>query len=226
MRGAVKLGTGLVLVMMWSLQGETGGATGIGEPERRDNGWQRLIAMTGITMGYSYQQPGSPVVIEGTSATNEFFFADVRLSNVSEKPLSSVTFVAIIEAPEEAQPRIPVEIVRGRSFPASLAPAASIDVEIGLLPVERALEIKDRFGRHTQAVLGIVAVEFADHTRWAAQLKPGATSFGTALATQAAARVRPRLSSRRLSTEITDGDSGALCRDDDGLTYPEGAIAP
>jgi beta-lactamase regulating signal transducer with metallopeptidase domain len=190
-----------------------------------DNGWPEVIQATGMTLGYIYQQPGSPVFIERTTATGSHVFAGVEFRNVSRTPLRSVMFVAIVEARAPEKLGTPAEVIQSPRLAASLTPGASMELGASLLSVERALKIQSRLGGHTQAVLGILAVEFSDGKRWEAQLKHGASTVEEAL------RTRPdpsniRLSSSRLSAQPASGDPGDLCRDDDGLAYSEGAIVP
>ena len=169
-----------------------------------------------VRTAFRQQQPGSPIRLTGATGNDEYCFAQVGVRNSSERPITSVTFIGVIEHAGDAEPAI---VVRSKPVAVAVAPGATADLSVALLPVTDVLQWKFSKGYRAQAMLGVVEVEFADGDKWIMRPPAGAMTENDVFQTP-----RPEVSRARITGPQYVGPAGAPCRDDRGLAYSEGAM--
>ncbi len=170
----------------------------------------------GVPTGFLMTQHGAPLRISAATGDGNYCFTHVTVRNVSEKPVASATFAAVVEYPEPLQPSI---AVKADGIPVVLDPGAAAEIPLTLLPVADVLQWKASRGIRAQAVIGLLEVVFADGDRWAITPPPNAASHQEYFLLPVAEVSRSMIAS-------PDGSKGPgrLCRDDRGLEYSPGAV--
>jgi hypothetical protein len=129
-----------------------------------------------ISLGIATSQTSAPVGLRGYLASaGTFLYETAKVENLSATPISTLTFGVLVADPSS---RKPPTLLRS-SAEVSLLPGKKQDVNVRLLP---ALQLED-LGRSLSATpkvtLGVLAVEWADGTRWVFDLPEGATDFSS-----------------------------------------------
>ena len=169
----------------------------------------------GPPTGYVQQQPGAPVTITRTSPGNGMVFDRVRVRNISEERITSVTFAAVIPDPLRSKPAI---VVRSAPIETSLGPGEAAELSAQLLSM-RELEGRPKPGPAT--MLGVVETRLAVSGKWTVRLRSDARD-----ALEAFLLPGPFLSKALVGAERQAGSNENLCLDDRGFAYSEGGIVP
>jgi Zn-dependent protease with chaperone function len=178
-------------------------------------------AGTELRCGYLRQQPQAPITISGTTQTSAFAVQSVRIRNVAELPIASVTLVAAIAAPDGQQQPV---LVASRPLDVELDPGGAIELTANLLSPAQAAAARERLGtRKVQAMLAVLHVAFADGSEWRVLPRTGARTIEEAF-------YMPTGGVAASHTEKGDAHGQAtgneLCSDDVGFPYSPGAIVP
>lgn len=168
-----------------------------------------------VPTGFIPAQYGAPVHIVAQEPANGHLFGRVRIRNVSEETLESVTFAVIVErfTPASTATLVPVEPVS-----VSLAPGAAQTLDVAFLPNEALLALRERGGK-VQGALGVREVRFAGGRRWV--LTPAASAQN---AQEMLHVPEPSVSRGLVRAAAPEAGKEPHCLDDRGLPYTEGAI--
>ena len=167
-----------------------------------------------LRCGYFRQQPLAPITISGTTRTSAFAVQSVRIRNVTELPIASVTLVAAIAAPDGQQPPV---LVASKPLEVALEPGAAIELTANLLSPAQAAAARERLGTSkVRAMLAVLHVAFADGSEWRVLPRTGAHTIEEAF-------YMPTGGVAASHTEKGDArgqdTSNELCSDDAGLPY-------
>jgi len=170
----------------------------------------------GVPTGFAPSQDGSPLTLGGVVGDSEYCFSRVTLRNVSERPVTSATFLAVVE---HRDPSVPAILVRAHATQLALEPGATAEVAITVLPIRDVLEWKVSRGVRAQAFLGLLEVGFADGDKWAITPPAGATTINEVFFFPG-----PEVSRALLWSPDQPRRPGADCRDDRGRRYSPGSL--
>ena len=95
------------------------------------------------------------------------------MENLSASPISALTFGVLVADPSNLKPGT---LLRS-SVAVSLRPGVKQDVNVGLLPVSQLEDLKRSFSGSPRVTLGVLAVEWADGTKWVFDLPEDASDF-------------------------------------------------
>lgn len=130
-------------------------------------------ADSGTALALAFAQTG-PVGLRGYVANaGTFLYETGKVENVSAKTISAVTFGVIVADPNNPTART----VLRSSAEVSLPPGATQNVNVRLLPGSQLEELKRSVSPTPTVTLGILAVQWADGTRWVFDLPDGARDF-------------------------------------------------
>jgi hypothetical protein len=142
-------------------------------------------------------------------------FDRVRVRNVSEERVTSVTFAAVIPDPLRSTPAL---VVRSAPIETSLGPGEAAELSAQVLPMR---DLEDRRTPGPATMLGVVEARLAGSGKWAVRLRSDARD-----ALEAFLLPGPFLSTALVGAERQPGSSENLCRDDRGFEYSVGGIVP
>ncbi len=178
---------------------------------------------TPIPFSWSWVAGASPVRLASVEGTEAFVFDAIRVRNISEEPITSVTFLAVVEFfLSELRPseRPPVVIVESEPVIVSLAPGRAADLTIHFLSHQEALALQGK-GR-VRAHLAVASARRGDGTEWSFTPRRDARSVDEALFLKGTAFVTRSL----IESTAPVAASRWTCSDDRGYESSFGAIVP
>jgi beta-lactamase regulating signal transducer with metallopeptidase domain len=170
---------------------------------------------------------GAPVSVIGYgSASAAAPFETVRVRNVSEDVVRSITLAVVVElwhregsAPLPTLPREPALVVPSEPIPVTLAPGEATSVSPALLSWAEIQELGKTHDAQPQPVLTVIAADLAGAGTWRLSPKPGARDHREALH-----RPASLVSQALVGTRPAKPLPGGQCQDESGLRYSQGAI--
>jgi hypothetical protein len=134
-------------------------------------------ASDSISLGLAQSQDNAPVALRGYLASaGTFLYETAKVENLSAKPISAVTFAVLVADPSHRQTP---NLLRSSVADVTLLPGRTQDVPVRLLPPSQLEDLKRSVSRNPKITLGIVAVEWADGTKWVFRLPDDAIDFST-----------------------------------------------
>ena len=179
---------------------------------------QRAVTDSGLpfemTYAYSYEQPGSAVVVAPLTHGVAFACDSAVVRNNANIAVTGIAFVAVAEL-WRAEERYPVQIFTTDVIPVEIAAGAKADVNIHLLPEEDWMRL-GAMAPHVQVLCALTKVTYANGSTWEVTPNPAARTADAALS------FPPAEVSRNL---VSAGAAMAKeCRDDRGGLYSAGAL--
>ncbi len=235
--GRCALAAGLVLFMALALRTSAASVEEVGSATRPGAG------KPPIPIAYSWEQPGAPLrIAKSPESTSGYLFASVRVRNVSELPLQSVTFVAVVEKRPGARRTAPAaQVFTSDPVAARLQPGEAADLAPNLLPPDQLARIAKDWGvalpgadrapgiqpaPKIRAWLGVLQVAYDDGRLWRLVPLEGATTAQDALHLRRESVVSRNLVVTAPPTQLLHPPWCCVCADDAGLEYSEGAPVP
>jgi hypothetical protein len=130
-----------------------------------------------VVLGIATSQTGAPVGLRGYLASaGTFLYETAKVQNLSPKPIFAVTFGVFLADPAN---RNPSTTLRSDAVGLTLAPGETRDINVRLLPTGQLEELQRSFSSTPKVTLGVLAVEWADGTKWVFDIPEGATDFST-----------------------------------------------
>ena len=169
-----------------------------------------------MTFAYSYEQPGSAVVVAPLTHGVAFACDSAVVRNNANIAVTGIAFVAVAEL-WRAEERYPVEIFTTDVIPVEIAPGAKADVDIHLLPEEDWMRL-GAMAPHVQVMCALTKVTYANGAMWEITPNPAARTADAALSFPPAEVSRSEFS--KAATQ------GWVCRDNRGGEYSVGALVP
>lgn len=169
-----------------------------------------------LTMSFSYQQPGSAIVIARSIHGVAFACDSASVTNNANVAVTGLAFVAVAEL-WNAQGHKQVQIFTKDVMPVAIAPGATEDVEVLLLAQHEWVQLGAHAPR-VQVHCALRKVTYANGAIWEITPNPSARTADAALSLPPAEVSRSLVS----AAVLTAGD----CRDDRGGAYSAGAIVP
>ena len=131
----------------------------------------------GVTLGIATSQTGAPVGLRGYLASaGTFLYETAKVQNLSPQPIFAVTFGVLIAHPAN---RNASTIVRADAIGLTLEPGETRDVNARLLPTAQLEQLQRSLSSTPKMTLGVLAVEWADGTKWVFDIPDGAADFST-----------------------------------------------
>ena len=131
----------------------------------------------GVSLGIATSQTGAPVGLRGYLASaGAFLYETATVQSLSERPISALTFGVLVVDTSNLQTRT---LLRSASVATSIQPGQKQDVNVGLLPVSQLEDLRGSLSATPMVTLGVIAVEWADGTRWVFDLPEDATDFAS-----------------------------------------------
>jgi len=179
---------------------------------------QRAVTASGLpfemTYVYSYEQPGSAVVVSPLTHGVAFACDSAVVRNNANIAVTGIAFVAVAEL-WRAEERYPVQIFTTDVIPVEIAPGDKADVDIHLLPEEDWMRL-GAMAPHVQVMCALTKVTYANGAAWEVTPNPSARTADAALS------FPPAEVSRKLVS--AGGTMAQVCRDDRGGEYSAGAL--
>src|ERR1700683_4014388 len=123
---------------------------------------------SGVVFQMADQQPGAPLAILSDKNTqNEGAFAEVSVKNNDQRVVRSVTLGVLVHRPDVGAA---ADLRAGTPTAVEIAPGKTADVETRLLPMSVVNDLANE-GTNVVAEVGILAVTFADESRWQYDVK-------------------------------------------------------
>ena len=167
-----------------------------------------------MTFAYSYEQPGSAVVVGPLTHGVAFACESAAIRNNANVAVTGIAFVAVAEL-WRAEERLPVQIFTTDVIPVEIAPGAKADVDIHLLPEEDWMRLGG-MAPHVQVMCALTKVTYANGATWEVTPNPAVRTAEAALSFPPAEVSRSQFS--RAATQ------GWVCLDDRGGEYSVGAL--
>jgi hypothetical protein len=148
-----------------------------GVQTERQLGAQQASDSDSTTLGLAYAQNDAPVALRGYLANaGTFLYETAKVENVSAKPIAAITFGVLVADPGNRQTPT---LLRSPVVDVSLLPGKRQDVKVGLLPASQLEDLKRSISKTPKITLGVLAVEWADGTRWVFFLPDRDVDFST-----------------------------------------------
>lgn len=169
-----------------------------------------------LTMSFSYQQPGSAIVIARSIHGVAFACDSASVTNNANVAVTGLAFVAVAEL-WDAQRHGPVQIFTTDEIPVAIAPGATADVTVRLLAQHEWVQL-GAIAPNVQVHCALRKVTYANGAIWEVTPNPAARTADAALSLPPAEVPRSLLSAAPTP--------GFVCRDDRGGEYSMGALVP
>jgi hypothetical protein len=141
----------------------------------RSLGAQQQPDSNGTSLGIATSQSGAPAGLRGYLASaGTFLYETAKVENLSASHISALTFGVLVADPGKLKPRT---LLRSSSVAVSLRPGVKQDVTVGLLTVSQLEDLARSFSGNPRVTLGVLAVEWADGTRWVFDVPEDASDF-------------------------------------------------
>jgi hypothetical protein len=128
-------------------------------------------------LGLAFNQDGAPVALRGYLASQgSFLYETAKVENLSAKPISALSFAVLVADPSHRQT---TKLLRSSVADVTLLPGKTQDVPVRLLPASQLEDLKQSVSRNPKVTLGVMAVEWADGTKWVFRLPDDAIDFST-----------------------------------------------
>ena len=144
--------------------------------ERVKSGVAQQQASDGTALGLAFNQD-APIALRGYLASQgSFLYETAKVENLSAKPVSALSFAVLVADPGH---RHPPNLLRSSAADVTLLPGKTQDVPVRLLPASQLEDLKRSVSRNPKVTLGVMAVEWADGTKWVFRLPDDAIDFST-----------------------------------------------
>ena len=167
-----------------------------------------------LTYSYSYEQPGSAVVVAPLTHGVAFACDSAVVQNNANIAATGLAFVAVAEL-WRAEERYPVQIFTTDVIPVMIDPGATADVDIQLLTEEDQTRL-GAIAPKVHIMCALTKVTYANGATWEVTPNPAARTADAALSLPPSQVSRSLLSAARTQ--------GFVCRDDRGGEYSMGAL--
>jgi hypothetical protein len=116
---------------------------------------------------HALNEPGSPVSITSSTATQNFYFEHVKLHNKSNTGISSVTFGTIMYPVGVVESQLRPVSLAFPEVPTALAPGGEqeLDIYAARIPEVRS-RVEQLNWQGAYVELGVVSVQFEDGSTW------------------------------------------------------------
>jgi hypothetical protein len=142
-----------------------------------------FTARTGVGLGYIPHPEGSPLVLTEPIPGEVYVWDRVTVSNTSFKAVAAITFAALMDDPASKDGyRVVASAIQSLAA-APLGPGESKELDVRLVPIDRARESARRRGIPTQSavILAVSSVTFGDGTAWTSDSTTAASGAPAAL---------------------------------------------
>jgi beta-lactamase regulating signal transducer with metallopeptidase domain len=165
-----------------------------------------------LPMGFLASQPGSALRLRAMTPTDAGLCGTAEIENLANVPITGLRFVAFAYTPAAVPPSslMSASFASSPMLPADIAPQQAVTMAVDLLtPTEARERLR---APAAQIMCGVAEIRYANGAHW--EMRP-ATVFGPEHAD---------VSREQIGRPGSGGD--ALCRDEAGGQYSEGAVLP